>query len=262
VDLTFATTPPGLEIRLGGVNGVAVTAPATLAYAPGTSVTVYAPSPQSGPAGTRYAFRDWSDGGAQTHTITVPSTAATYTAGFITQYLLTTLASPSGSGTVTPPSGYQNAGNVSVQATPSGCYSFLNWTGGTVTADTVNLVSPTTLQANFILNQRVASTIGSVVTIRGLPPLFRRTVAATNTLPFKTDLSFIVDGYSGATLVNPALPSGQTTECSSDFGSETVGRNFYTVANVDPGRVASVSFDFTAPPSAFNVTVVAGPGRR
>ena len=43
--------------------------------------TIGAPSPQA--AGRfSYTFRSWSDGGAQTHTITTPAAGTTYTASF------------------------------------------------------------------------------------------------------------------------------------------------------------------------------------
>ena len=38
----------------------------------------------------------WSDGGAISHSITTPSSAATYTAAFNAQYLLTTTVAPGG----------------------------------------------------------------------------------------------------------------------------------------------------------------------
>jgi PKD repeat protein len=39
-------------------------------------------APDQSLGGTSYAFSSWSDGGAQTHTITVPVAPATYTANF------------------------------------------------------------------------------------------------------------------------------------------------------------------------------------
>ena len=46
----------------------------------GFTHTVEARNQTSG--GTSYAFGSWSDGGAQTHTITAPSSAQTYTATY------------------------------------------------------------------------------------------------------------------------------------------------------------------------------------
>ena len=47
----------------------------------GSTNTVSADSPQ-GKGKQTYRFVSWSDGGAQTHVITAPATATTYTARF------------------------------------------------------------------------------------------------------------------------------------------------------------------------------------
>jgi hypothetical protein len=47
----------------------------------GSTNSVTAVSPQT-KSGKSYAFGSWSDGGAQTHSITAPATATTYTARF------------------------------------------------------------------------------------------------------------------------------------------------------------------------------------
>jgi hypothetical protein len=47
----------------------------------GSINSISAPSPQTKGKQT-YSFQSWSDGGAQTHNITAPATATTYTARF------------------------------------------------------------------------------------------------------------------------------------------------------------------------------------
>jgi glucose/arabinose dehydrogenase len=78
VDLTFAGQPPGLTV---GVDGVPQTTPFAYDTLIGFQHTVDTSSPQTLGA-NRYAFGSWSDGGAQTHQITAPATARTYTATF------------------------------------------------------------------------------------------------------------------------------------------------------------------------------------
>ncbi|MGC4055506.1 MAG: M12 family metallopeptidase [Paludibaculum sp.] len=71
--VTITTNPPNLPIT---VDGVALTAPQTFAWALGTVHTLSAPtgSQKTTPAdGSRYFFGNWNDGGAQTHQITVTS---------------------------------------------------------------------------------------------------------------------------------------------------------------------------------------------
>ena len=95
--ITIQTNPPGLQFSVDG--GALQTAPQTLNLSAGTHTLAVA-TPQAGPTGIQYAFSQWSDLGAASHTITVTSAAATYTATFNLQFLLTTAVVPSGAGTV------------------------------------------------------------------------------------------------------------------------------------------------------------------
>jgi hypothetical protein len=78
VVLTFHTTPGGLQLA---VNGASATATFSRTVIVGSSNTISAPSPQT-KGRKSYTFQSWSDGGAQTHNITAPATATTYTARF------------------------------------------------------------------------------------------------------------------------------------------------------------------------------------
>jgi glucose/arabinose dehydrogenase len=78
VTLTFSSTPGGLRLT---VNGTAAVATFTRTVIQGSSNTISAITPQMKGRKT-YAFQSWSDGGAQTHTITAPISATTYTARF------------------------------------------------------------------------------------------------------------------------------------------------------------------------------------
>ena len=100
-------------------------------------------------------FSAWSDSGAASHTITVGSSPATYTATFQTQYQLTMAASPAAGGTVAPASGtYYNAGTVvPISATANSGYSFSSWTGTVASpaaaSTTISMSGPETVTANF-----------------------------------------------------------------------------------------------------------------
>src|ERR1019366_7719055 len=106
------------------------TAPQTLSLSQG-SHTIAVASPQAGSAGTQYVFTGWSDGGAASHSITVGSSTATYTASFKAQYQLTISASPVAGGTVGSASGrfYASGTAVSINATANTGYSFTGWSG-------------------------------------------------------------------------------------------------------------------------------------
>ena len=78
VTLTFQTTPGGLRLVVNSTEGTATFNRTVIV---GSANTISAISPQTKGKQT-YQFSSWSDGGAQTHPITAPATAATYTARF------------------------------------------------------------------------------------------------------------------------------------------------------------------------------------
>jgi hypothetical protein len=78
VDLTFATDPAALELTVGSESGVA---PFTRTVIQGASLPVEALETQE-VGGDSYALLGWSDGGDPAHVITVPASAAQYTATY------------------------------------------------------------------------------------------------------------------------------------------------------------------------------------
>jgi glucose/arabinose dehydrogenase len=78
VQLTLATNPAGLQLRL---DGQPVATPLTFHSVVGIARSLQAPTPQtSGPS--TYEFVSWSDGGAASHTISTPATNTTYAATY------------------------------------------------------------------------------------------------------------------------------------------------------------------------------------
>ena len=157
VAVTITTSPSGLLVSADGSTATA--APLVENWVPGSSHTIATSSPQSGAAGVQYVWSSWSDSGAISHGITVPSTATTYTASFNTQYQLTTQASPSADGTVTPATGgyFASGATIPVTATANSGFTFSNWTstGGSfdsTTAASTNFhmpAAPATVTGNF-----------------------------------------------------------------------------------------------------------------
>jgi glucose/arabinose dehydrogenase len=74
--VTLATAPAGLRLAL---DGTAVDAPHVFTGVVGFKREISAPETQTA-GGRTYRFKSWSDGGARTHTIATPSSAATITA--------------------------------------------------------------------------------------------------------------------------------------------------------------------------------------
>jgi hypothetical protein len=166
---TVTTNPSGLQVM---VDGSTYTAPHTFCWTPGSTHTLSVASPQSGVLGTRYVYSFWSDGGAQKHTITAPSSSTTYTAAFSTQYELTITSSPLGGGTVAPsPTGdqsgiacialvgvvcagyYSSSASATLTATPNNGYTFSSWSGnlsGSTNPTSITMNAPKNVTANFV----------------------------------------------------------------------------------------------------------------
>src|SRR6266550_8401497 len=128
IQVTVQTNPNGLSFT---VDGTTYSAAQTFSWTPGSSHTIATTSSQSGSAGVRYVWSNWSGGGTISHSV-APTTNKTYTATFATQYYLTMSAGTGGS--VSPGSGWRGSGAaVSINATPTNntlvSYSFSGWTG-------------------------------------------------------------------------------------------------------------------------------------
>jgi hypothetical protein len=153
--IIITSNPTGSGYLL--VDGAAVKSPQTFAWVIGSTHTIAANTPVSCGNGCQYIFASWSDGGAQSHTITVPGAPTTYNATFQKQYLLTITVNPTGGGTVNVSSGWYNAGQKLLLAPiASAGYTFKSWTGkgsgsytGTNPTPTITMNGTITETANF-----------------------------------------------------------------------------------------------------------------
>jgi uncharacterized repeat protein (TIGR02543 family) len=159
IAVTVQSNPEGLGIT---VDGVSYSAPRVFSWTPGTTHTIATSSPQSGSAGVRYLFDNWSDAGALNHNVT-PLTGTTYTATFLTQYNLMLTADAGGSAAADPvsPDGYYNSGAaVQISATADAGHTFAGWRGagtGSYTGDdnpaSITMNGPVFDTAGFSVNQ-------------------------------------------------------------------------------------------------------------
>ncbi|MBI2686758.1 MAG: hypothetical protein HYX27_10615 [Acidobacteria bacterium] len=143
VGVTVGSNPSGLALV---VDGVGVVGPVTFQWTAGSAHTISAPNVSYGTY--RYNFKSWSDGGAQTHTITVPASAYTLTANYQKQYSVSAKSSNTSLGSVTnsPASAdsfYNEGSSISVTASPIGYSCLSSWSGiiappGTPVQVTVN----------------------------------------------------------------------------------------------------------------------------
>jgi hypothetical protein len=126
--ITIQTDPPSLQFTVDG--GSAQIAPQFLNLSQGPH-TIAVSFTQAASAGTQYVFTGWSDSGAASHSIGVNGSPATYTASFKAQYQLTTAASPSTLGSVSPVSGsyFDSGALATVTATTTAPHAFSSWSG-------------------------------------------------------------------------------------------------------------------------------------
>jgi hypothetical protein len=152
--VTIATAPTNLTITVDGTN---YTAPAVFNWLPTSSHTLDTASPQIAADGhSRSVFASWSDGGAQSHSLTVPFSPMTNKASFVTNYLLDVSITPAGAGTVsaTPTGPWYDVGQlVSLTANTNDGYLFYVWQGVDDQANNtaqITMNSYKAVQANFM----------------------------------------------------------------------------------------------------------------
>jgi hypothetical protein len=252
--ITVQTSPAGLSFT---VDGTTYTSAQIFQWVPGSPHQISTSSPQAGGPGTQYAFNNWSDGGAISHSIaSAPASATIYTATFDTQYQLTTSVAPPGSGTVTPASGSFFSANVpvSLQAVANPGNAFVNWTGPVAAANsastTVTLTAPTSVMANF---QAGGTSMAARISGRVGPSNARLwTISLTNNGPGAAN-SAQIDGFgltqtSGAActpvITSPAaFPLAVGSIAPSGTGSGTITIDF-------TGCAATARFKLVSPFSA------------
>jgi hypothetical protein len=159
---TPTATPTSVRVNVGtnpigrtfSVDGTTYSSQQQFTWVAGSSHTIATTSPQSGGSGVQYVWTKWSDHGTISHVV-IPTTNNTYTATFQTQYFLT-MSAGSG-GTVTPASGWHNAGrSVPIKARPNPGFTFVDWLGsgtgsytGTNDPASITMGGPISETANF-----------------------------------------------------------------------------------------------------------------
>ncbi len=163
---TITSSPSGSGLVI--VDGTPQATPYIVTWNVGDSHTIAAVSPVSCGTGCQYVWQSWSDNGVQSHTITVPSFAATYTATFQQQFYLTMQAGTGG--TATPTSSWQNAGiQIQIDATPAPNYMFSSWAGNG-TGSYSGASNPATITMNGPISEVASFQLATVeITITSSP---------------------------------------------------------------------------------------------
>ena len=154
----FVQQPVTIIVLASPSNGGTVTGAG--AYTVGSS------QPISAIANNGWTFTGWSDGGSQTHNITVPSGGATYTASFAQQTAtITVQASPSNGGTVSGSGTFNVGSSQQISANANSGWSFTGWSDeGEQTHNVTVPVGGATYTANFALPTPTITPIGGLFT--------------------------------------------------------------------------------------------------
>ena len=166
----------------------------------------------------RWVFKEWSDGGAAIHEITVPDEPSTFTADFEQQYLLTTLTTPPGTGSidVNPASddGFYDSGtSVQLTAFAKPGFKFVIWRDERrqeVTRDNPTILTMHDqgfLRAYFTESRELIS---------GAPPREFSLPSVSNSTFFSGGFGFRVEVPEGATKLSVRLRT-QTARADVDL---------------------------------------------
>jgi hypothetical protein len=148
IAVTSSTTGSGFL----SVDGTPIVTPQTYSWTLGTTHAIAALNPVSGATGVQYVWQSWTDGGAQSHTITVSSALTTFTATYQQQYQLTINATLGG--TTSPPPGsywYDSGQSISVTAMANSGYDFSNWLLNGGNAGSTNQLAVTMSRAHTVV---------------------------------------------------------------------------------------------------------------
>lgn len=179
VQVTVQTNPAGRSFT---VDSTTYTSAQMLTWTSGSSHTISTTSPQSGASGTRYVWSNWSDSGAISHTV-APTSGATYTANFATQFFLTMNAGSGG--IVAPASNWFNSGQVvNITATPNSGFGFSGWTG-TGSGSFTGFTNPSSVAMNGPITETASF---SAITVKPRSDL---------DFDGRTDIGFYRDGLWG-----------------------------------------------------------------
>lgn len=261
VTTTVTTNPAALSLTVDGLTGPG---PRFFAWVPGSSHTLNAPSPQ-GSGGTRQQFVNWSNGGAQSQTVTAPSADTTYTANFTTQYLLTLATSPVGAGTIsaTPSSadGYYTQGtSVQVTAAAAAGYVFNGFTGaltGSTSPQSVAMTHPQSVTATFACSYGLNPT-GTSITSGSFSGTFTVTAGATCGYTASTGADWITltSGQAGVGGGIVGFTVGANPNTTPRTGFITVaGGNTTLTYTINQAGVPPATLTVTSQPVGLQVTV-------
>ena len=264
VSISIASNPPGQPFTLTG-NGCApgsYTAPQTLSMTLGSSCSVSFQATVSLAAGTQLVFSNWADGPTPNPRTFTPTSVATLTANYATQYQLIVNVAPQNSGTLNiqpaGSNGFYNANTqITVTATASAGFQFGNYSG--TLSSTGNpfqfaIAAPVTLTANFSAppNLTIRKTHNGSFTQGQAGAVYSLLVSNSGPGPSSGPVTVTESLPAGLTLVSMV---GQGWTC----GATTCTRSDTLAAGASwPAITATVNVASNAPAQVINQASVTG----
>lgn len=248
------------------VDGNAITSKTTYTWAYGSAHTLDPDSGYSPRSGEKLIFKKWREDGstADPRTIVV-SGNATYTAEWKQQFYLTMNVNPSGAGTVSPGSGWFDAGSsVQISATPSSGYVFSGWTGsgsgsytGTANPATITMNGPITQTANFAqpfdFSISVSPSSGSTQQGGSVTATVTVTLVSGSTQTVSLSASGLPSGTS--VTFNPSSGKPTFTSTVAILTSSSTPTGTYTITITGSGGGLSKTTTYTLEISPITYTV-------
>lgn len=234
VNVTIGSNPAGQTLV---IDGVATVGTVTMQWLSGSAHTVSAPNTTG--ATSRVVFQSWSDGGAQTHTVTVPTSAYSLTANYKRQWLVTNGSSNNSLGTTSksPASAddfYNEGAVVTVTAAPAASACFVSWSGVTAPPNTpVSVTANTTygIMGNFQSGAVSASPTSISANSNGANYSIAVTSSGGCTWTATSNVSWITitGGASGSTSGTVTISVAKKNGKSARTGQVTIGGATVTV---------------------------------
>jgi len=251
VNLTFTTAPSGLTLYL---DGIAKTTPFVYDTLVGFIHTIEARNQSAN--GNNYTFASWSDGGTQTHALTVPASNASYTATYTSSPITSGPITFKQVNSATPQTNQTSVGVGFSAAQTAGNLNVVVVGWNDITS---NVISVTDSSGNVYQAAAPVARGGSI----SQAIYFARSITAnannTVTVTFNTAASYVdlrILEYGGIDTVNPLDQTASAVGSSSTADSGNVTT---TAANELVFGAGTTTGGFSGAGSGFTTRVITNP---
>jgi len=258
-------------LTVDGVSFFYSQLPASFTWEVGSSHSFEWKSPIGAGSGKQYVWVSTSGlSTARSGTINVPSGGGSVTAAYKTEYYLTMQPNPPEGGSVSPASGWYDAGSsVTISASPASGWAFEQWVGsgsgsysGTSSSATITVSGPITETAYFYtFSMSVSPSSGSVQ--QGGNVSSEITVTLTGGYSSSITVSLSASGLpSGASadftpsfvIISPSNPSATSTMTIMTSSSTPAGTYTVTITGSGGGLSKTTTYTLTVNPAVYTIS--------